>query len=139
MEYIVWFVLFSCISTRLWVINVTNLLPMKNNIYILNWSWSKIFHSVWLFNMNYSFNLKCLSNIHPCISFLLLIKMKQYIYIFLQIKITFIMSIKTNKILFVVCAHITNPKCCKILTFKKYLILNTFFSLLVIEKKYVDY
>ncbi len=44
------------------------------------------------------------------------------------------MSIKINKILFVICAHIINPKCYKILTFKEHLILNTLFSLLVIEK-----
>jgi len=45
------------------------------------------------------------------------------------------MSTKANKILFVVCAHIINPKCCKILTFKEHLMLDTFFPLIFIEKK----
>ncbi len=44
-------------------------------------------------------------------------------------------NIKTNRILFVVCVHIINPKCCKILTCKEHCILKTFCPLLVIEKR----
>jgi hypothetical protein len=41
---------------------------------------------------------------------------------------------KTNRILFVVCAHVINPKCCKILTCKEHSILNASFPFVVIEK-----
>ncbi len=43
-------------------------------------------------------------------------------------------NIKINKILFVVCAHRINPKCCKILTFKEHSIWKIFNPLFVIEK-----
>jgi len=128
---------FSCISARLWVIKVTKLLPMKANkictvdlklTLMKNFSFCLVSQHELL--IRFEVSLKD-SSVH---FFLLLIKMKQYIYIFLLIIITFLISIKANKILFVVCAHIINPKYCKILTFYEHLILDTFFPLLAIEK-----